>query len=391
MSEPQIPQDASRFENPTQTRLRARFDQLTTTNRDRLVTFNPTIRLNPDLPEDPEARAEITLTTDLNDERSEPQFSGMLRDRMLRDLNLSFRLATDPDDPDIRFQYEYPSGDIQQIRDITRADGVKVPVFTTLLRQKDGHFIEHMELLSYDLADATTEQLREHVREGQVNQRLFDVGLGEQVIEDMNLTLEDKEGMLASYDAIHSLEAPELDLSHLGKLRMRMVKAMLPYTKFGKNIRQRNFSQIREDYNHELARVMQTGDLDAESRYDLIQRERLLRLSGLSSQLQGRLKVMKGGIAGVIGAYTSGASVMGALGGASESIFFHHDLKTTAIIGSIVGGGAILAMGLAGVRDRNERIKQIHGFSEIYPEEELREQLDQELRVANKYFDLAKF
>lgn len=382
--------NAAAFENPTQKGLRIEFQQLTTWNRDTLNNFNPNVRLHPDIPDDPDARAEIKLTTDsLDDERREPAFTGVLREGMLRELNLAPAISTDPEDPNVMFQYEFPDGDVQQIRIITRADGVRVPVFTTLLKQKNGHFIASVELLSLDLAEKTAQELRDYIKEGEVDKRLYsEFGIEPEFTEQAHFTLEDKESMLQAYDNIQNMDTAEIDLTHLSKSRMKLLKAMLPTTQWLKNRRERHLPHLIKQYDQELVNVIKQSNLDEEGFDDLIQRERLMRLSGLNRQLKTRQRLVKTTMAGAATAFTTLVSGTGAAIGLKVS---SNETLKAPLIGAAIGAvSAIVSVGLDKVIPFYKRNKYARGFSEIYPEENINEQLNQEMKLSDAYFHLSK-
>jgi len=285
------------------------------------------------------------------------------------------------------FQYEYPDGDIQQIRYVTRADGVKVPVFTTLLKQKGGHFIESIELLSNDKAEKTVQEINDYVKEGEIDQRLYsEFGIDPALTEQAHFSLGDKEGMLEAYDNIQNMDTADIDLTHLSKSRMKLIKAMLPTTQWLKNRRERHLPHLIKQYDQELVNVLKQSNLDGEGFDDLIQRERLMRLSGLNRQLKTRQGLVKSAMVGATTAFTTIMTGVGAAAG----FMAEPESQKAPLIGAVIGGASVLAIGIEKGISFHKRNKHARGFSEIYPEEDINEQLHQEMRLANAYFHLSR-
>ncbi len=363
--------DVTSFETTAQKKLREGFENLQAVNQATIAEFDPTI---------PNARASIILRA--SSEKAEPIIARRMRTNMLHKLNLYPRITPEENnpDPDILFEYHYSGGEVEQIKNISRVDGVKIPVFTVIIRDNNSpNGLESIELLSHDLATQEIKEIQSYIQEYKLNERLSkEFGLDPSFIEKAGLSLQDKQAMIDSYDAITGM--PTTEAEKLQKPRERLVKAMLPAIGMLKNRRDRQLPHLRAQYQYEVSQVIEKDKLTGDNLDEFYQRERLLRLSALNQQLRTRKGVVKTSLAAITTGFTAASAGIGAVVGLSESY------GLTPVKGAIIGGIGGLAFGVEKIREYRKRSNQIADFSAINPQVNLGEQLQTEKYVANSFF-----
>jgi hypothetical protein len=363
------------LESPTQQILREEFEAIEIWNQVVCLDFDPTVS---------GSVVDIRLTTAFPEaEAAEPKVAEAKRENMLNSLGLGFHFLNDKD-PSNLFQVEYNNGEIDQIRLITRIDGVKIPVYTTISGDDEGSVIEKVYLLSNDVAEEHRKKLEDNINEQKVDLRLQEeFGLDKDFIKQAKLSFDDKRSMLASYDAIKELEVAKPDNQELDMLRSRFVKGMLPTSNFLEQMRYKRLAKTQVEYEKGVVDLIKRYELRGSSARELISSERLKRLAGLNEQLNKRVIAHKVGLAAMTGTAVS----LGALGG--SLIGEIQSLKGNSIVHAIIGGGAGLVFGIQeGIHLRKNARDVRAGFLPISTSDggdKFTEQLAQEKRLAWRY------
>jgi hypothetical protein len=377
--------DARDIESPNQQLVREAFEETEAANRITLNSFDPN---------SPDIRADIGLVTYFPEaEAIEPQIAESKRLVMLRGLGLEFQ-NLEGGHPDLIFQYKYRDGEVDQIRLLTRSDGVKVPVFTALGTDEENNPIERIRLLSYAQAEDFAGQLENNLDEHKLNARLKDeIGLDETVINLAHLSFEDKRSMLAAYDEIQNLDVIKPDTGALDHVRKKLVKTMLPGSKFMSLLRDNRLTKAQTAYENSMSGLVEHCGFDAKATKEFIQSERLHRLQSLNEQLRFRRRVAKMGLVAMSSLVTIVGTGTGAASGAVMAIESSNDTATGAAIGALVGGGSGLWIAIEKGIHARKRNRLISGFSTDYfsTSGELDRQLRAEQKLANDYITLLNY
>jgi len=386
------------LKNPAQKILTQEYSHLTTLNRSTWLEFQPkNIRTASDI----EIHSQFPEY-----EEKERRFTFIQRQTMLKALGLMPKTLDGKGDipvqkdSDVAFQYTFSSGDVYQLRYVHRTeDDVNIPVFSIYSKTKDGYDPEKIVLLSEDTAQETKERYEANQ---QIDKMLFDrVGVDSDMLQEIEI--EEKQAMLDAWEKIHAIEAVEpereirqdvetaedidIDLTYLSKIRMKLVKAMLPGSGFLKNRRDRQYPHLKAAYYQELHNVIETSNVDYQTIYH---NERLMRLAGLSKQLHLRTKSAK---IGQVAIPTVGIAIKAAVAAPGVAIIGsmeHWDLKKSLIGGGILGGILGLVIHYDHKRGYKERVTNVHAFSEddqdlAHPTVD--QQLQAEIALANKNID----
>jgi hypothetical protein len=373
--------DPSLFENPTQRRLTSEYTRLTGINKESLSSFDP---------EQSSTTTRIQLETRSQEaEEKEATVSRAKRETMLRQLGLYPILDNPTEHPDVMIHQDYQDGVFDQIRTVTNESGKLISVTVTGRRKADGTVdIENVALVSNDLVQQLQQEIEVRAAEYMIDQRLSsEFGIDQGFAQLANLSPEDKQGMLDSYDQINSLQVAEVDLSYLDKTRKRLVKAMLPSMSLLKNRRERYLSHYLAQYQHEIQQIVNAAGNPEQERAALLQRERLLRLSALKRQLDGRKRFTKAVLYGEMATAIGGAVALGAGGG----VVLSYESPITPLQGLIVGAGIGLTSGgkisAEAIREFRERSKRVGDFSGMRDQFRIGDQITDEQRLASRYFD----
>lgn len=374
--------DARDIESPNQRLLREVFEETTVANRITLDSFDPHI---------PDNRADIALVTYFPEaEAVEPLVAASKRQNMIRELGLEFQYLEDGH-PDRVFQYTYRDGEVDQIRLLTRSDGVKVPVFTALGSYEDNHAVERIRVLSYTQAQNFARRLEDQLDEHTLNVRLEnEIGLDKAMLDLARLSFEDKRSMLAAYDEIQELEVIKPDTDALAQVRKKLVKTMLPGNKLMSLMRDNKLTNAQATYEASLSGLIERCGLDAKSTKEFMQSERLQRLQLLNEQLRFRRRATKLGFVALSSLATLMGTGTGIASGAMMASETHNDTVTGAAIGALVGGGSGLWIAIEKGLNLRKRSRYISGFSTNHFDTggSLGRQLCAEQRLATGYISL---
>lgn len=377
--------DARDLESPNQQLVREVFEETEAANRITLNNFDPN---------SPDIRADIALATYFPEaEAVEPQIAASKRQIMLRDLGLDFQ-NLESNHPDLIFQYKYRGGEVDQIRLLTRSDGVKIPVFTALGNDEENNPVERIRLLSYAQAEEFAGQLENNLDEHKLDARLKnEIGLDETMVGLAHLSFEDKRSMLAAYDEIQSLDVIKPDTADLNHVRTKLVKTMLPGSKFMSLLRDSRLTKAQAAYENSMAGLVEHCELDAKAANEFMQSERLQRLQSLNEQLRFRRRITKLGLVAMSSLVTLVGTSTGAASGAMMAAERNSDTITGAAIGALVGGGSGLWIAIEKGVQARKRNRSISGFSTHYFDNsgELNRQLNAEQKLANDYIRLLNY
>lgn len=374
--------DVSDLESPSQQVLREAFEAVGKLNRGLLDSFNPYLE---------DACVDIKLGTAFPEaEAVEPKLASIKRENMLSDLKLLF-IDLEPDHSDLIFKTTYDDGQVDQIRFVTRDDGVRIPVLTELGSTEDGNPIEHIQLLSYKMAASTADRLESGLEEYKTDTRLIEeLGIDREFLELTDLSFEDKQSMLAAYDKIQGLEVSIPDTEVLNRARRGLVKAMLPGTKFMSLVRSGRLAKAQAEYERGVLGFAAYHGLDTKSTRELLQSEKLRRLQALNEQLQFRQRATKVGLVVVNSAVTFFGTGAGIATGMALGQEMNDGTARAAVIGALLGGGSGICIGIEQGMHLRKQIRKISGFSaeDFDHEDGIASQLNEEQRLAERYVRL---
>lgn len=372
------------FQSSNQRIILEGFEGLENLNRATLLGFDPT---------QPDAYADIELETGFPEaEEAEPKVAQARLSAMLQNLGLAFQVLKE-DDPACIFQYTYDDGAIIQLRLVERADGVKIPVFTSIEEDDQGNAIESIELLSYDAAAQTKQEYESD--DGEEVASLFEDGtvslngvfLGV-IGAARGLAPEDIKDMLAVHREIQALDTVLPDEA-FNRLRQKLASAILPGFQLVQGFRARRFSKAAEEYLLGLKQFIDKHNLDAEQVSGLLQDEQIQRLAALDGQLRKRRRVATVGLTAMSACVTIASGVLGATLGSSPR---YNILSSSMIEETLLGAGLGAMLSLEQVSKFRRKGRGVKGFLNEVDTSGLpiNDQLYQEALLATTYLNLLR-
>ena len=292
--------DVSHFEKPAHKILREEFQALTAVNIASLDSFDPNAST---------ALVDIELEPSMYEaEDAEPDFAQMLRNIMLNDIGLAFSTRKQDSeqgqlDDSIRIEaIVYTDGSYEQLRHITRADGVVIPVYSrTAPDYDDNPEMKNIYLLSYERAEALYQSMEARIADHATNVQLAEaLDMAVEDVESKHMALQAKQQMLSDITVIRDLAThrPDFDLTDLKELRHMLAKRMLPSSKWLAKLSGRRTGELMELYCEEFNRQVKLQHGDDGFRHDLTTTERNERRELLEIQLHKRRRVtVLGGVA----------------------------------------------------------------------------------------------
>lgn len=362
-------------ESPNLQTLRESFEQLETLNREKLQTFDPKGII---------ADLELCFETGYPEiEEKEPQVAETYRFAMARRLGIEFVLLSD-DHPDYLYQYSYEdTGEVDQIRYLTRDDGERLPVWiSTGISAFNNKPYFSVTLFSDEHAVEEIARLQELEREHELNERLFhEFNLTDGQINVLNL--DDKVAMLNEFDAIMASRVLDpVETPELARTRIRMVRRLLPALHLLDERRDRQLDGAEDEYLDALYDVIEENfnSTDAPGINDFLATEEKTRISHLREQWRLRRWVAVGravtlpALAGITGLAVSVQD------GHFGYFVGGQPLRERVLVG-------LIAMGATGV-DQYKRVRAMYakglGFVASPPNlpQDIHDQLDAEENTA---------